>query len=273
VKKMLALEIGVDASEMDLLTQQQAFVTQKTAHDKMRGLITRLSPVVAEGQQLIRLGPKGDGGYLVPDDLTGIAACFSPGVALVSGFEKDCAELGMKVFMADQSMEGPAESHALFHFTKKYVGATTNDHFMTMDDWVGSSLPDDDSDLLLQMDIEGAEYETILRMSDALVQRCRIIVAEFHDLDQLWSSPFFRLAASVFDKILQTHSCVHIHPNNCCGSLQNDGLDIPRVMEFTFLRCDRLQSAVPAKTFPHPLDCDNTDNPPLTLPKCWYDTD
>ncbi len=63
------------------------------------------------------------------------------------------------------------------------------------------------AELLLQIDTEGYEYETFLGMSDELARRFRIIAAEFHDLDQLWNRPFFRLASRAFDKILQTHSC------------------------------------------------------------------
>ena len=85
---------------------------------------------------LIRLGPDSDGGYLVPDDLAGIKACFSPGVAQVSGFERDCANLGMQVFLADRSVENPPESHRLFEFTNKFVGVTTSEEFMTLDHWV-----------------------------------------------------------------------------------------------------------------------------------------
>ena len=269
-KKMFGQRMNLHDHEMEMLAEQRGYVTQKTAHRELSSLIRKLSPVISEGQKMIRLGPKGDGGYLVPDDLTGIEAIFSPGVEQVSGFEKDCADLGMKVFLADKSVDKPAESHELFDFTEKYIGAVTNDEFMTMDDWVGSSLTEDQSDLLLQIDIEGAEYETFFRMSDNLIQRFRIIVAEFHYLDQLRSLPFFLLASRVFDKILQTHTCVHIHPNNCCGSMLKDGIDIPAVAEFTFLRSDRIRNPSYASVFPHPLDCDNTDKPPLTLAKCWY---
>lgn len=41
-------------------------------------------------------------------------------------------------------------------------------------------------------------------------------------------------------------------------------------MEFTFLRNDRIKTRHYAMTFPHPLDRDNTPNPPLVLPACWY---
>lgn len=269
-KKILARRMNINAYEMDILTEKKGFVTRKIASHELNALIRNLSPMSDEGQKLIRLGPKGDGGYLIPNDLAGIEACFSPGVSSVSGFEKDCANLGMKVFLADKSVERPAESHKLFHFTKKYVGATTNDDYMTIDNWVKSSLPESQSDLLLQIDVEGAEYEAFLCMSDSLLRRCRIIVAEFHFLDQLWGRPFFIIASRVFDKILQTHTCVHIHPNNCCGSVQKDELEIPRIAEFTFLRSDRIKNPIFADSFPHPLDCDNTDKPSLPLPKCWY---
>ena len=94
-------------------------------------------------------------------------------------------------------------------------------------------------------------------------------MAEFHGLGQLWNLPFFRLASHAFDKILQTHACVHIHPNNCCAPLDIGGLSIPSVAEFTFLRADRIAHASYAKRFPHPLDVENTDHAPFPLPACW----
>lgn len=245
------------------------FPTRLTDRSRIEALLERLYPRCS-GKELLRLGPRGDGGYLVPDDLEGIQACFSPGVSNQSGFEKDCAELGMKVFLADRSVEGPAVDHALFSFTKKFVGATSNHRVMTLDHWVASAQLEENSDLLLQIDIEGHEYEVFLAAQQRLMERFRIIVAEFHRLDHLWSRPFFDLVEPVFDKILQTHACVHLHPNNRCGSLRRGGLDIPPTMEFTFLRKDRMEQFAYQTSFPHPLDCDNSTDPSLPLPACWY---
>lgn len=245
------------------------FPTRMTDPSNLRILLTTLHPISPE-KELIRLGHQGDGGYLVPDDLTGISACFSPGVSRISGFEKDCADCGMKVFLADKSVDRPAEEHKLFHFSKKFIGAISNDDFMTLDSWVDTSLSDRDSDLLLQIDIEGYEYEVFLSTSEVLMRRFRIIVAEFHQLDQLWNKPFFNLASRTFEKILKTHSCVHIHPNNCRGSIKKDGIEIPKTMEFTFLKSDRIDHCSYQQNFPNPLDCENTANAPLPLPSCWY---
>jgi hypothetical protein len=254
------------------LTPMGRYPTLVTARTDMEGLVAKLRPV-ATGIDLIRLGPDGDGGYLVPDDLTGIQACFSPGVSDESGFERDCADRGMSVYLADASVNAPAIAHPSFRFTKKYVGATSAGDFMTMDDWVSSSPVGGTSDLLLQIDIEGFEYETFLNMSIDLMKRFRIIVAEFHQLDEYWSKTFFGLASRTFDKILQTHTCVHLHPNNCCGSFSHQNLEIPRVMEFTFLRNDRIVSSTPVTTLPNLLDRGNTSNAELALSPIWYGPD
>ena len=256
---------------MDIINFPENHSTPLTDKDKLKSLIHKLRPV-SSGKRLIRLGPNGDGGYLVPDDLKEIEACFSPGVDYVSGFEKVCADMGMKVFLADKSVARPAESHEQFNFTMKNIGVTTNDEFMTIDEWVNTSVSESKKDLLLQIDIEGYEYETFLCMSDNLIRRFRVIVVEFHQLDMLWSQPFFQLVSRVFEKILQTHSCLHIHPNNCCGSDKRWGLEIPRVAEFTFLRNDRIKNPSFVDSFPNPLDYDNTSHPTLPLPKCWYKT-
>ena len=244
-------------------------IVRLTDKKELEIFLKKLRPMSCN-KELIRLGPDGDGGYLVPNDLKDIEACFSPGVDYISGFEEDCANMGMEVFLADKSVDKPAKSHPQFHFTKKYIGVTTNNDYMTLDNWVKSSVPSAQKDLLLQIDVEGFEYEVFFAASDQLLNRFRIIVAEFHNLDQLWSRPFFELVSRVFDKILQTHTCVHIHPNNCCGSVKHSSIEIPSVIEITFLRNDRVKNPSPANVFPHLLDRDNTQNPPLPLPKCWY---
>jgi hypothetical protein len=254
---------------MRILALGDSYPTPLTNTAAIQSLMDRLAPLSC-ARKLIRLGPAGDGGYLLPDDLDGIDACFSPGVKFLSGFESECAQHGMKVFLADGSVERPAQTHPLFHFIRKHVGVTTDQEFTTMDDWVRTSLPESQADLLLQIDIEGYEYETFLGMSDALARRFRIIAAEFHHLEQLWNQPFFRLGSRAFDKILQTHSCVHIHPNNCAGTLEKNGLVIPSAAEFTFLRNDRIIDPTHPREFPRPLDRDNCDCPHMQLAKCWH---
>lgn len=253
-----------------LLARAGVYPTRLTDAARLRALVESLAPQATQ-LPLIRLGPAGDGGYLLPDDLDGLEACFSPGVSRISLFEKDCADRGLPVFLADLSVAKPKQDHPLFRFTRKHLGASSGAGRMTFDEWVEASLPGATGDLLLQMDIEGSEYETLLAASPALLRRLRILVIEFHHLEKLQSEPFFNLASRTFEKILASHCCVHLHPNNFCAQERRFGLEIPRVMEMTFLRRDRATDLRPATTFPHPLDVDNSpERPPLPLPACWY---
>lgn len=247
-----------------------AFPTRCTAPEKIASLMQQLHPV-ASGHGLLRVGGDGDGGYLVPDDLEGIASCWSAGIGRDSRFECDCAERGMDVFLADGSVSGPAIAHPRFRFAKIFVAGFDDDHSMTLDAWITAVAGQLCDDLLLKLDIEGAEYEVLLAMPVALQARCRMIVVEFHQLDHLWSAPFFRIASRTFGKLLRTHACVHIHPNNHDGVLRHRGLDLPPTMEFTFLRRDRLPPHPAWRTdFPHALDQDNTAAPAVVLPRCWH---
>lgn len=80
--------------------------TKITRKSELTALIGRLHPLATD-KELIRLGPARDGGYLVPDDLTGIEACFAPGVSDSSNFELACAQRGMQVPLANWSGGGP----------------------------------------------------------------------------------------------------------------------------------------------------------------------
>lgn len=254
------------------LLKKGVMLQRATEKSEVVQLIEKLYPVRTD-LGLIRLGPNGDGGYLVPDDLKEIEACFSPGVDRISEFELDCVrKYNMKIFMADKSVEKPNLDlpEEEYGFIKKFIGCTSDADFITLDEWIKASKVAETTDLLLQMDIEGSEYHSIINMSPTLINRFRIMVIEFHSLHYLWNPYFFDKAKTVFEKILQTHYCVHIHPNNCCGIDDKFGIEIPRVAEITFLRKDRVKNKSYANQFPHPLDFDNTENEPIQLSTDWY---
>lgn len=247
------------------------FVTISTKIDKILNLIDLLKPVLVS-TELIRFGKNSDGGYLIPNDLDGIEGCFSPGVDKESSFEIDCYKNGMSIFLADYSIDKPniIDKAIQYSHLKKFIGTITSDKYLTLDAWVSQSLNSTSSDLLLQMDIEGSEYEVILSTSNEILKRFRIIVVEFHDLNLLWDPFFFKIANSVFQKILDTHHCVHIHPNNSYDIYKYKNIEIPQIAEFTFIRKDRVDVLGYANSFPHKLDFDNTDRSPIALPKLWY---
>ncbi len=245
-------------------------LVRSTKKHQIQEFLDGVRPVRTE-HPLVRLGGDGDGGYLVPDDLDGIEACYSPGIDRSSNFELACAERGMEVFMADASVKGPARQHPRFHFKKAFIGSVTHPPFITMERWIQEAASPPNRERILQMDIEGYEYECILSLPEDLLGGFRIMVIEFHELPNLFTRSTFDLAIRAFEKILNSHHCVHIHPNNFFPKpVRSKGFSFPRLAEFTFLRKDRGDSVGPALQFPHPLDRDCSDGPSLALPRCWY---
>ena len=246
-------------------------VSRKTETEDIVSLIKKLALVSVAGIPLVRFGSAYDGGYLIPDDLDDIKACFSPGVGALIDFENDCLSKGMKVFLADNTIDANTLPLGKFNYTNKNIGSYSTETLITIDEWVKSSDVKSSSDLLLQMDIEGHEYAAISNLSKDTQNRFRIIAVEFHGLNNLWSKDFFITASEVFNKLLETHMCVHIHPNNWDPFVKKDNIKIPISCEFTFLRKDRIKSYSKVAAMPHPLDTDNAQqNRTMVLPSIWY---
>lgn len=225
---------------------------------------------VATNFPLVRIGGNGDGGYLVPDDLQGIKACFSPGVSTIADFEEELVKRQIPCYLTDYSVKTAPIQHQLIDFQKKFLGTKENNVFTTMQTWVAQKAPNQ-SEFILQMDIEGAEYDVFNTMDETLLQKFRIIAVEFHSLDRLTRSKDYLKIFKVFEKLQKYFEVVHIHPNNYCKVINFQGFDFPLALEITFLRKDRVTSKTPIEKFPHPLDIANTtDRPDVVLSRHWY---
>jgi FkbM family methyltransferase len=229
---------------------------------------------------LIRIGGDHDGAYLVPDDLDGIEACFSPGANRVKYFEDFLTDrYGIKSYMADFSCDVDEFKTPLREgmqtFLKKWLDVTPGEDNISLKDWIRDN--DVSGDLLLQMDIEGAEYRNVLATPDDTLARFRVVVLEVHGLRAMLDGPSLRGAiAPFFDKLARNFTTVHAHPNNCCGDFVVPGTDvrIPHVLELTLVRNDRFSPASAGPpSLPHPLDVSRNipRKPPLFLNEAWVD--
>ena len=230
---------------------------------------------------LIRLGGSADGAYLVPLDLEGITDCFSPGVSNAKSFEDELvATFGIRTFLCDYSSNIEEFATPLIpglqFFDKKWLEVDGSPNSVSLDSWTRERSSSDDSDLLLQMDIEGAEYRNILGTTDETIRRFRIMVIEFHGLSvQLDDAQrYAQELGATLHKLSSTHTVVHAHANNCCGiSFPFGGqISVPEVLEITLLRRDRFfgPKAVRA-SLPHPADISRNVPflPPVVLSPWW----
>lgn len=223
---------------------------------------------------LIRIGGDGDGGYLVPNDLTGIKYCFSPGVGFTASFENELTEKhGIKCFMADASVDVSPVHNAMFEFDSRFLGAKNDGDTITLRKWLQAKVPADEAELILQMDIEGAEFEVLIESSIECLRRFRVMVIEFHGLQSLFYRTSLPHLRAIFQKLLQEFSIAHMHPNNVTDLAQFDGTAVPPTLEMSFIRKDRVENIKHSGQFslPHPLDYPNVDyKPNLKMPEIWW---
>ena len=214
---------------------------------------------------LIRVGPKRNGGYLVPDCLNTIKYSFSPGVGGVVDFDLELAnDYGIKTFFIDNSLSNLPVNHKNFNFLKYNLNSFNDNKNITIKRWIEISGVEDDNNLL-QMDIEGSEYDVLINTSIEELKKFKILIIEFHRFEMIFTDTGFRLLNSIFNKLRSEFNIVHIHPNDCCGSYKKGSIEIPRLIEYTFLRKDISNSKGFINNYPNPLDHGS-----LTLPNCFF---
>jgi hypothetical protein len=214
---------------------------------------------IDNGHELIRIGGTSDGGYLVPNDLSGIATCISPGVAETMDFELDLWEkFKIPSLMYDASVEIPHGLNSGQKFVKKFVGASSTGIFVSMHEIISTDLDSKSGDLIGQIDIESAEYAFLTSSSDADLKRFRILVVEFHEIDRWIQRKYYlEVIEPLFVRLFNLFDLVHAHPNNNGGVFKYKGKMVPNVIELTFHRKDRLIDNLGYAKLPHKLDYQN----------------
>ena len=254
---------------LEALFGHKFYIARAARKNIAQDIIAMLRPAKTQ-RPLIRVGPHSDGGYLVPDDLDGISTCISPGVSDEVGFDFDLAERGMKIVMADASVDAPPIDHPKFSFVKKFIGIESDRDHLSLEELCAYADSDRSEDLMLQMDIEGDEWKVLLATNIETLKRFRILVVEFHDFQQIFCQHSCDFIKSALSKILKTHRVVHVHPNNVHKPARFNGLSVPPVIEITFYRKDRPVHEGTTPILPNPLDSDcDPSKPPLEIGDCW----
>lgn len=230
-------------------------VVHSSRPEDFHDFLARLQPF-ATNFSLVRVGGVFDGGYLIPDDLEGLDAVYSPGVAESSDFESFFLARGVTCFLADNSVDSPPIQDLNISFEKKHLGLWNTQTEMTLENWVLRNTPDS-TNLLLQMDIEGAEWTVLTNVPDSILAKFRIVVVEFHNLHKVFNSDGMNSAKLALDKLSRYFDIVHLHPNNGGGYIRFRRKSIPRVVEITFIRKDRVSHREKISQFPHELDSPN----------------
>ena len=219
----------------------------------------------------IRIGSEFDGGYVIAD-INGYDALFSCGICDDVNFENAFLKrFDIPCFSYDGTIESlPKDAHKSIVFNKLNIGPE-NTEFTTNLDAETSGF----NDIFLKMDIESHEFRWLNSLSDEFFLRFKQIVIEFHlpFTSQDYTSRGYdidipvQMKIAAIKKLESTHTLIHLHANNCCGTTVANGVFYPNVFECTFVRKDIQNKGELNKTkIPSSLDAPNrTGKPDIVL--------
>lgn len=208
-----------------------------------------MSDPPSQTHKLVRRGPPGDGGYFVPELEIPYDYVFSPGVGGEMGFDLEFADMGVPVFQIDGSIAAPPRKHTNIQFEPLFLRPVTIGDGITLEDWVTQCAPDMKFGLL-QLDIEGAEYEAILSSSSSFLEKFAAIVVEFHSLERVGAPLSGDMILNTMAKLLKSHTVVFRAVNNNGQWFRRGGIEHPSTIEVTYLRRDLFVPSMPLKSMP-----------------------
>jgi hypothetical protein len=207
-------------------------------------------------QSLVRVGGDADGAYVMVDDFN-VAVAISLGVGHDVSWDEDVAARGVAVHMFDPTVTGPpspvpgGQFHAVGIGTETQA-ASSGLKLKLLDEICAMTGAEAGTDLILKIDVEGAEWESL----DAATgfSRYRQIVLELHDLDLLADPHRGGRIVRVLERLNETHASVHVHANNDAPLAHFDAYWFPTVLEVSFVRRDMASLAGPARSLREDLD-------------------
>jgi len=224
----------------------------------------------------IRIGNKGDGGYVMINDFdTKDKVALSFGVGDEISWDNHMASLGYDVFMFDHNtVPLPANLHQKCQFFPLGLTAPaqTSDRLKDLETHL-NLLNLKGKEMILKLDIEGHEWETLSTLSPNILKRFTQIVVEFHEMGSIASNSIRTTYHKALSNLVTNFTVVHVHGNNF-GSRKHpnisliDGFIVPHTLEVTFLRKDRDQFSPSNTWFPTELDspcCPRKSDIPLSF--------
>lgn len=231
-------------------------------------LIEVLAPMQAEGQEKIRLGGERDGGYVMLDPgQNGIVYSF--GISPNSPWDLEMAKRGFKVYQYDASLSKEPDEHPNIFFHKYFVADKAKDGpYKTIPQIILENNHQKENDLILQMDIEGAEWDILNSLPTEYLCKFKQIIIEIH------RAGLSIYNYSILERLRKTHTPVHFHYNNHVRQLyylpQLEFIYSGDLIEMTYARNDSFTFSNCTDYFPTALDRPNGPRHSFEIPIGYF---
>ena len=228
-------------------------------YELLRSILT-IKKVV--GKNFVRVGRPHDGGYIMVDNFHAAdKIAYSFGIGNDVSWDLNMAARGYDVFMYDPTINALPQENQKFHFFKEGIAGiemkekslNTLEHFVKMN---GHEYNDD---MILKMDVEGAEWSFLATVSTELLNKFDQLVFEIHFMIDEKNQSEMNATLACLKKINKTHSLVHLHANNARPFLIfDDKVLFPSLLELTYVKTPNYELIDDENIFlPIPLDAPN----------------
>ena len=146
------------------------------------------------------------------------------------------AEKGYEAYLYDHTVERLPQEHPNCFFQRRGLAGVRDDahpELATLPALMAENGHQDCQNLVLKMDIEGAEVGVFTHLPEQVQNQFAQIVLELHGFDH--ETQWEGLAATL-ECINRTHQLVHLHANNCGQLLYMGDMVVPNAYEATYVR-------------------------------------
>ena len=233
-----------------------------------RKLLKELQIFDFPNSRRIRMGSDNDGGYVILNSgLESIEVVYSYGVGDNSDFEAMiCEKYNATARLYDHTIDSAPRKKGFLYFKREGVGPKKAEDRNTIENHINEN-GDSGKHLLLQMDVDGAEWDTLIHTPDSVLSLFDQIAIEVHGLatdvsvalngGEVYEASLGK-KIKVLRKINSLFYLYHVHANTEAGLHYIGWLKVPDVLELTFVNKKMVKNAEYSKViFPTEFDQPN----------------
>jgi hypothetical protein len=217
-----------------------------------------LHPMTPVGGRFDRVGGANDGGYVMVDYGLDNTSVYNFGIGNEVTWDQAMAERGNTIYQFDHTIDAPPPVVGVTAFTRKGLGVYSDDRFVSLGDAIYANGDNERTDLVLNIDIEGGEWDILPSLSPHELSPFTQIAMELHGLlNAIVDSTFRARVRDSFDVLFATHQLVHVHANNWGAYAMANGVLAYDVLEVTLVRKSDWEFVECDERFPRDLDRPN----------------
>jgi hypothetical protein len=198
-----------------------------------------LQQELVKSDLIYRVGSELDGGYVM-GKISNQKFAISIGVGRDVSWDEAIAKQGINVHMFDHTVKKPPTSFKNSNFYKIGIRSSKTKKsrkLLLLEEILHKIGLEDKENLILKIDIEGAEWDILAEVDASTLTKFDHIVIEFHDLDLSDLNQ-----REILGKLKVNHSIIHVNPNNYSKISSFDGYLIPNVLEITYVKNELLKN-------------------------------